>query len=73
MNERILFQHGGGVAVIVPESGCGLTVEQIAIKDVPPGVPFWIVDVSDVPADRTERNKWIIDIDEAGDPDGYGG
>ena len=32
--------------------------EWIAAKDVPSGKPFQIVDVSDIPSDRTFRNAW---------------
>jgi hypothetical protein len=58
-NKRILYQtEDGGVAVIVPTDNCGLTVEEIATKDVPSGRPYKIVDVSEVPSDRTFRNAW---------------
>jgi hypothetical protein len=58
MNQRIIFQNDeGGVAVIIP-ADCGLTIEEIAAKDVPAGKPFKIVDVSDIPSDRTFRNAW---------------
>ena len=58
-NKRILYQtEDGGVAVIVPIDNCGLTVEEIATKDVPSGRPYKIVDVSEVPSDRTFRNAW---------------
>jgi hypothetical protein len=30
----------------------------VAAKDVPEGKPFKIVDVADVPSDRTFRNAW---------------
>jgi hypothetical protein len=32
--------------------------EWIAAKDVPEGKPFKIVDVADIPSDRTFRNAW---------------
>jgi len=58
-NKRILYQtEEGGVAVIIPTDNCGLTVEEIAVKDVPAGRPWKIVDVSEVPSDRTFRNAW---------------
>jgi hypothetical protein len=58
MNSRIIYPNDeGGVAVIVP-ADCGLTIEQIAAKDVPAGKPYKIVDVSDIPSDRTFRNAW---------------
>ena len=56
---RIIYPTAdGGVAVIVPTDECGLTIEAIAAKDVPAGTPFKIVDVSDIPSDRTFRNAW---------------
>ena len=59
MNQRIIYPNDeGGVSVIVPAPECGLTIEQIAIKDVPAGKPYKIVDVSDIPSDRTFRNAW---------------
>ena len=58
MNQRIIYQtDDGGVAVIIP-ADCGLTIEEIAAKDVPEGKPYKIVDVSDIPTDRTFRNAW---------------
>ena len=58
MNQRIIYPtDDGGVAIIVP-APCGLTIEQIAAKDVPAGKPYKIVDVADIPADRTFRNAW---------------
>jgi hypothetical protein len=62
MNQRIIYPtDDGGVAVIVP-ADCGLTIEEIAAKDVPSGgVPYWIVDVADVPSDRLFRSAWVID------------
>lgn len=59
MNLRIIYPtDDGGVAVIVPAAECGLTIEQIAAKDVPAGKEFQIVDVADIPADRTFRGAW---------------
>lgn len=63
MNQRIIYQNDdGGVAIIIPAPDCGLTIEQIALKDVPFGKPFKIVDVADMPADRTERAAWSVDL-----------
>ena len=59
MNKRIVYTNDDGtVAVIVPADECGLTVEQIAAKDVPAGKEYHIVDVSDIPSDRTFRGAW---------------
>ena len=58
-NPRIIHPTPeGGVAIIIPVIDCGLTIEQIAAKDVPAGVPYSIVDASDIPEDRTFRNAW---------------
>jgi hypothetical protein len=59
MDKRIIYPtDDGGVAVIVPAPNCGLTIEEIAAKDVPTGKDYQIVDVADVPSDRTFRNAW---------------
>jgi hypothetical protein len=58
MNQRIIYPtDDGGVAIIVP-APCGLTIEEIAVKDVPAGKPYKIVDVANIPTDRTFRNAW---------------
>ena len=58
MNQRIIYPtDNGGVAVVIP-ADCGLTIEEIAAKDVPEGKPYKIVDVADIPTDRTFRNAW---------------
>lgn len=57
--KRIIYPTDeGGVAVIIPAPECGLTIEEIAAKDVPAGKPFKIIDTTDVPTDRTFRNAW---------------
>lgn len=58
-NPRIIYPTPeGGVAIIIPAPDCGLTIDEIAAKDVPAGVPFQIVDAADIPSDRTFRNAW---------------
>lgn len=59
MNQRIIYPTPeGGVAVIIPAPECGLSIEEIAAKDVPAGVPFKIVVAADIPEDRTFRAAW---------------
>jgi hypothetical protein len=60
MNQRIIYPtDDGGVAIIVPAPECGRKhIEEIAAKDVPEGKPYKIVDVADIPTDRTFRNAW---------------
>lgn len=58
MNKRIVYQNDeGGISIIVPAE-CGLTIEEIAAKDVPAGKAYNIVDVSEIPTDRTFRDAW---------------
>jgi len=57
--KRIIYPtNDGGVAIIIPAPECGLTIEEIAVKDVPAGKPYKIVDSADIPSDRTFRNAW---------------
>ena len=58
---RIIYPTDeGGVAVIVPSPNFVAEhgIEAVAAKDVPAGKPFKIVDVSDIPNDRTFRDAW---------------
>jgi hypothetical protein len=52
--KRIIYPtEDGGVAIIIP----AVSVEA-AIKDVPEGKPYKIVEASDIPTDRTFRDAW---------------
>lgn len=56
--KRIIYPtDDGGVAIIIP-ADCGLSIEEIAAKDVPQNTPYKIVDVADIPTDRLFRNAW---------------
>jgi hypothetical protein len=58
MNKRIIYKNDeGGISIIVP-ADCGLTIEEIAAKDVPAGKEYHIVDLSEIPTDRTFRDAW---------------
>jgi hypothetical protein len=39
----------------------------VALKDVPAGKPFKIIDASDIPSDRSQRNAWTVDEAELTD------
>jgi len=70
MNKRIIYQSdNGGVAIIVP-CDCGLTLEQIAAKDVPTGAPYKIINASDIPTDRQWRDQWTVDVADLTDGEG---
>ena len=55
---------------MTPVTNCGLTVEQIAAKDVPTGRPYKIVDRTELPTDFSEQDRWTVD--EADLTDGVG-
>jgi hypothetical protein len=60
-NKRIIYPNDqGGVSIVVPAPDCELSLEQIAGKDVPAGKPYQIVNVSEIPDDRTYRNAWTF-------------
>ena len=73
MNRIIYNQDNGVVAVIIPtqEALEQHSIEAIAIKDVPAGKPFKIMDASDIPSDRTFRAAWTVSDSEL--TDGVGG
>lgn len=73
MNRIIYKQDNGVVAVIIPtpEALGQHSIQAIAMKDVPAGKPFKLVDVADIPSDRTDREAWTID--DADLTDGIGG
>ena len=52
-NKRIIYADQDEVRVVVPAS----TIEA-ALKDVPEGAAYEIVDSADIPAYRTFRNAW---------------
>ena len=71
--KRIIYKNSdNSVSIIVPsdEALQSMTIEQIAKKDVPTGYKYKIVDVSEIPSDRSLRNAWSID--EAELTDGVG-
>jgi len=53
---RIIYQNEtGGVAVIIPAESV-----ELALKDVPEGVPYEIVTADKIPSDRFFRNAWTM-------------
>ena len=59
--KRILFPNdNGGVAILVPTESL-----ELAMKDIPSGKPYLIVDAADIPADREFRNAWTADFTDA--------
>tara|TARA_B100001939_G_C16520862_1_gene437797 strand:+ start:232 stop:447 length:216 start_codon:yes stop_codon:yes gene_type:complete len=67
MDKRIIYKNDDGTVSVIVPTDCGLTVEQIAQKDVPTGRAYKIVNVSEISSDRTFRNAWTIDDAELTD------
>lgn len=62
MTQRIIYKTSDGtVCVLTPILNCGLTIKEIADKDVPEGLGYKIVGVMEIPVDRTFRDAWDLD------------
>ncbi len=73
MNQVVIYKQDNGVVAIIRPTEEALNlygIEAIALKDVPAGKPYKIVDASEIPADRSQRNAWTAD--EADLTDGVG-
>jgi len=62
MSKVIIWtQNNGALAITHPAENCGLTVEEIAEKDVPDGKPYSIMDSSKLPESSIFRDAWVAD------------
>lgn len=60
---RIIYTNQeGGCSIVIPAPDTGLTIEEVAARSVPPGTPYKIVPVSEIPTDRTYRNAFVADV-----------
>lgn len=68
----IYLQDNGVPSVLSPSAECLMThsIMEIAIKDVPSGKPFKIIDRAELPF-NVPQESWIIDESEL--TDGVGG
>ena len=72
---KIIFKNeDNSIGIITPtdEALSFATIEAIAEKDCPYNLPYWIVEDSVIPTDRTFRSAFEID-ESFGKPDGFGG
>ena len=61
---KIIYKNSDeSIAVIHPTSEAleFMTIEEIALKDVPTGLAFAIVNDSEIPTDRAFRDAWAIE------------
>jgi hypothetical protein len=73
MTQVIIFLQDNGIpAVVMPtqEALASHTIMEIAIKDVPSGKPFKIINASELPQDIPQE-AWVVDDSEL--TDGVGG
>jgi len=82
--KRIVYKNpDNSVSILIPAKDCiDRLVAQtgdsrtalllIADKDVPAGLPYWVVDTDTIPTDRTFREAWELPADMP-EPDGHGG
>lgn len=65
---KIIFPNSsGGISVLIPTGE--LSLEDVAKKDVPAGIPYLIVEDNAIPSDRTFRDAWAADFTN---PHGHG-
>jgi len=64
MSQLILYKQDSGVVAVIRPTEEALAIygiEAIAQKDVPAGKPYRIIDASEIPTDRSQRNAWTVD------------
>jgi hypothetical protein len=67
--KKIAYQDVDGNLNIITPVLVDILIEDVARRDVPEGIPYKILEDSDLPTDRTFRNAWELDFTN---PDGYG-
>jgi len=63
MADIIVFKTTESYAIMRPAPDSALSTQQTGQKDVPPGVAFWIIDDTALPAD--EVDAWELTLGEA--------
>lgn len=79
MLRGIYKNEDGSIGILIPtQEALGMFPTEhkgmvaICEKDVPHNLPYWLVEESSIPTDRSERNRWTLD-DSIGEPHGFGG
>ena len=73
---KIIYKNEkGGVSILHPtdEALSFMSIDEIAKKDVPTGLPYKIIEDYEIPIDRTFRDTWELDESQLGETNGYGG
>lgn len=62
MSQIIVFKNpDGSCGVVHPSPNAGISIEEIAKKDVPARLPFRITHINNLPKDRYFRGAWTDD------------
>ena len=66
MTQVIIYPNDEGwLTVVSPAFECGLSIKEIARKDVPAGKPYHIINVDQLPQDNMFFNAWEADFTNA--------
>jgi len=73
MNRIIYENQDKSVSVLIPAQEVldAVGLKAVAEKDVPTNLPYWLVNETDIPSDRTDRSLWVAE--DMPTPDGFGG
>ncbi|MFH0474072.1 hypothetical protein ACGCE5_08725 [Kluyvera ascorbata] len=75
MENLIIYRIGSEAEqtfVLLVPANCGLTVEEIAVKDTPEGAPFWIISTDEYTA-SDDFQAVLRGLVKDQEPDGFGG
>ncbi len=62
MNKCIIFSTDGLLRILLPIVNINQSLKQIIESDVPDNLEYKIVNIADLPQDRTFRNAWTMDL-----------
>ena len=62
MNKIIIYTNSENkLCIVMPAPNCGLSMEEIAQKDIPAGIQYTIIDADALPKDIIFRDAWEED------------
>ncbi len=62
MNKCIIFSTDGLLRVLIPIVNIDQSLKQIIESDIPDELEYKIINIDDLPKDRTFRNAWTMDL-----------
>lgn len=58
--KRIVYNQDGLAKIIIPSPDYEGNINDLAMELVPSGIDYEVIDVSELPKDRTFRNAWEV-------------